>query len=416
MTARERQGWLIVASLFFTLFLVFGSGYDTGGLFFPQLLKYFGWSRAKLSILTGLLALSSGLVGPLIGWMLDRVEARVVMVVGAAVAGAAFLMASQSNSYHPMAAAYLVLGIGIAGATLLPCSMVIANWFGASPRRGLAMGITFAGTSLGGAGMTMVGNYAIAWGSWRTGYIALALPMFVIVIPLVIVMIRTRPPEAARATVLQAADALPGLEVGEALRTRSFWMLTLASFLFACVASGAGLHLITYLMGLGYTATFAASMMSLVYVGTSCGKLVMGLFADRVSARIALAVNFVIAAFGFVLIFGAAHIGILVPFVIVFGFTLGAPLVLLPLLTADSLGLKRFGAIGGVSGLFNTLGAVVGPIATGRIFDLMGSYSMAFQIFFVMNLVGAAATLACLSLESEQARLGRQAQPAAATA
>ncbi len=415
MTVRERQGWFIVASLFVTLFLVFGSGYDTGGLFFPQLLKYFGWSRAKLSILTGALALSSGLVGPLIGWLLDRVEARVVMVAGAAIAGAAFLMASHSNSFNPMLTAYLVLGIGIAGATLLPCSLVIANWFGASSRRGLAMGITFAGTSLGGAGMTMIGNYAIAWGSWRTGYIALALPMLAIVIPLVVIMIRTRPPEAQKATVLQASDALAGLELGEALRSRSFWMLTAASFLFSCVASGAGLHLITYLMGLGCTVTFAASMMSLVYVGTSFGKLVMGLFADRVSARVALAVNFVVAALGMVLIFGAAHVAILIPFVMVFGFTLGAPLVLLPLLTADSLGLKRFGAIGGVSGLFNTLGAVVGPIATGQIFDLTGSYSFAFQIFFVMNVVGAAATLACLTLESEQARIAQQ-QPAAATA
>ncbi len=51
MTQRERQGWFIVASLFVTLFLVFGSGYDTGGLFFPQLLKHFGWSRAYLSTL-----------------------------------------------------------------------------------------------------------------------------------------------------------------------------------------------------------------------------------------------------------------------------------------------------------------------------------------------------------------------------
>src|SRR5712692_1239179 len=152
MTQRERQGWFIVASLFVTLFLVFGSGYDTGGLFFPQLLKHFGWSRTKLSGLTGALAFSAGLSSPLIGWMLDRFEARVVMVGGAALAALAFVLASQANSFAPMLAAYLVLGVGIGGATLLPCSLVIANWFGA--RRGLAMGIAIGGTSLGGAGMT----------------------------------------------------------------------------------------------------------------------------------------------------------------------------------------------------------------------------------------------------------------------
>ena len=77
MTQRERQGWIIVASLFVTLVFVFGSGYNTGGLFFPHLLKHFGWKRAQLSTLQGAaLPLSAGLSAPLIGWLLDRVEAR----------------------------------------------------------------------------------------------------------------------------------------------------------------------------------------------------------------------------------------------------------------------------------------------------------------------------------------------------
>ncbi|HEY6394858.1 MAG TPA: hypothetical protein VIX12_05525, partial [Candidatus Binataceae bacterium] len=67
MTKQERQAWFIAASLFATLFLVFGSGYDTGGVFFPALLHHFGWSRTRLSTLTGALAISAGLSGPLIG-------------------------------------------------------------------------------------------------------------------------------------------------------------------------------------------------------------------------------------------------------------------------------------------------------------------------------------------------------------
>jgi MFS family permease len=413
MTARERQGWIIVASLFATLFLVFGSGYDTSGLFFPELLRYFHWTHTKTSWLTGALALSAGLSAPLVGWSLDRFEARVVMVVGAALAGLAFLLASRVNSFPPMLAAYLVLGVGIGAATLLPCALVIANWFGL--RRGLAMGITFAGTSLGGAGMTMFGNLAIVhFGGWRAGYVALGLPMILIVIPLILLVVRSRPPHAGEAhiSVQAAADALPGLELAEALRTRSFWMIAAAQFMFACVAAGAGLHLINYLMGLGYTETFAASMMSLVYVGTSFGKLVMGTMADRMSARVALTVNFIAAGVGMVLIFGAGHVAFLVPFVAVFGFTLGAPLVLVPLLQVDSLGLKRFGSIGGIAGLFNTTGAVVGPVVTGMIFDWTGSYVTAFEIFVVLCALGAAATSACLPLEHEQARFA--AAPATA--
>ncbi len=342
MTQRERQGWIIVASLFVVLVFVFGSGYNTGGLFFPHLLKYFGWSRTQLSTLQGAaLPLSAGLSAPLIGWLLDRVEARVVMVAGTVLTGVSFLIASRVDSFGPLFGAYVVLGVGIGASTLLPCSLVIANWFGA--RRGLAMGLAFAGTSLGGAAMTMVGNFAIQRGGWRAGYIALAIPMFVIVVPLIIVVVRTRPPQAEGVSVAQASDALPGFELREAFRARSFWMISAAQFFFAAVAAGAGLHLIKYLTELGYTASFAAGMMSLVYVFAAFGKLGMGLFADRVSARIALTFNFLAACVGMILIFGVARTAVLIPFVLIFGLSLGAPLVLIPMLVAESLGHKRFG-------------------------------------------------------------------------
>ncbi|HYA34367.1 MAG TPA: MFS transporter, partial [Candidatus Binataceae bacterium] len=336
------------------------------------------------------------------------------MIGGAVLAGLAFILASRANSFPPMLIAYLILGVGIGGSTLLPAALVIANWFGA--RRGLAMGLTFAGTSLGGAAMTIVASRAISYGGWRTGYVTLAIPMLVVVIPIVMLVIRTRPPgeDGQKVSVSEAADALPGLELSEALRTRSFWMIALAQFTFACAASGMGLHLITYLRGLGYAEAFAAGMMSLAYLFTSMGKFGMGFFADRVSARRALAINFVIAAFAMILIFGAGHAWILFPFVFIFGLTLGAPLVLVPLLTAESLGLKRFGLIGGIAGMFNTLGAAIGPVGAGKIFDATGSYATAFQIFLVLLLIGCASALLCRTLEVEQSALERE--PAVATA
>src|SRR5437016_9749381 len=112
MTSAQRQQWTIAASLFVTLFLVFGAGYNTAGVFFTPLLKHFGWGRAQLSTLQGALAISAGISGPLVGVMLDRFEARIVMVAGAALSGLAFLIASQADSFAVMLTAYLVLGVG----------------------------------------------------------------------------------------------------------------------------------------------------------------------------------------------------------------------------------------------------------------------------------------------------------------
>ena len=103
--------------------------------------------------------------------------------------------------------------------------------------------------------------------------------------------------------------------------------------------------------------------------------------------------------------FGASRPVLLVTFVIIFGLTIGAPLVLLPMLIAESLGMKRFGSIAGMSGVCQTIGAAIGPIGTGRIYDLMGSYGYALDLFVIACILGALATLGCLSLESEQSRL-----------
>ena len=191
MNPRERQAWIIAASLFLTLFLVWGGGVNTGPVFLPPLIKYFGWTRARVSTLGSAGALMAGACGPLVGWLVDRFDARRVMLVGAITVGVGFIAASRSDSYYLLLAANLMVAIGVTAATLIPASLVIASWFG--ERRGLAMGLTFAGTSLGGAAMIVVANKAIAVGGWRAGYVAMALPMLVIVAPLVLLVVRSRP-------------------------------------------------------------------------------------------------------------------------------------------------------------------------------------------------------------------------------
>jgi nitrate/nitrite transporter NarK len=104
----------------------------------------------------------------------------------------------------------------------------------------------------------------------------------------------------------------------------------------------------------------------------------------------------------------------LVPFVLIYGLSVGAPLVLIPMLVADSLGLKRFGSISGIASIFQLIGAFVGPVSAGKIYDLGGSYLPAFEVFVVMCLAGAAVSFLCRSLDSEQARQTPAPVPATA--
>jgi MFS family permease len=404
MTQRERKGWFIVAALFVTLVLVFGGGYDTVPVFVPALLRGFpNWSRAQVSLLPSVLALSAGISVLPVGWLVDRIEARIVIIAGALLAAGAFFLASASHSLATMIGAYLILGVGISAGTVLPASLVLANWF--TERRGLAMGIALSGSTVGGSLMTLVAGHVFQVAGWRTAYIVFGLPMMVVAVPLVAIIVRSRPPGTIPRTVAEGAELLEGFETGEALRTQSFWMIVLANFCFAFSATGSAIHLVAYLEGVGYKTSAAALVMSLIFAFAALGKVLMGLIADRLTARIALVLCFATQAAGLSIVFGAARIGIILAFVPIYGMSIAAPLMLLPLLTAESLGIKRYGLLAGLGGLAQTFGAMIGPIVAGRIFDITTSYTLAFELCIAIMIIGAAVSYSCRSYRSERARM-----------
>jgi len=289
-----------------------------------------------------------------------------------------------------------MLGVGIAAATLLPCSQVLANWFG--ERRGTALGLAMSGTSLGGMLMTLVAADAIGRAGWRAGYVALALPMLLVNVPLVLAVVRTRPETGALA---EAPSSGSGLEITEAVRGRSFWMIASVQFAFAFAVTGGSLHMVPYLIGIGYAPTQAALVLSLTFGLAALGKPVIGAVADRIGGRFALAISMAIAAAGQIMLLGARNIVILAAFTVVYGLASGAPLALVPDLTADSLGLKRFGTLLGLSGVFTTIGAATGPLAAGSLYDAVHNYFAAFVIFAAVLVAGGLAALGCVPLNDD---------------
>jgi MFS family permease len=353
-------------------------------------------------MLPSVLAASAGLGYVIVGWLLDRIAARYVMVVGALIAGLAFIGASRANSFAPMMVAYALLGLGISGATLIPASFVVANWFEA--RRGLAMGIVAAGASAGGMLMTMFAVHTIGRWGWRVTYIGLALPIFLILVPLLVSVVQNRPAESDTHSVSTSGAELEGFETVEALRTRSFWMIMVAQLCFSLSVSGVVVHLVAYLIEVGYSAGSAALIMGSIFGLNAVGKICIGSFADAVGARMALFANFLLEAIALLLALRVRNVAVLVIFVPILGSVLGAPIALVPLLIAESTGLKRFGSVSGLVGIASTFGAILGPIIVGRVFDMTAAYASALILFSAVAFAGALATLGCRTYRVERLR------------
>lgn len=396
--AREYQSRLVIASLFVTLFFVFGSGYNTAGVFFAPMLQHFGWTRTRLSSLQTALALATGVTVPAVGWLLDTLEARFVIFGGTALAGSAFIIISRAHSYGVMLAAYALLGLGISAATLLPCSLVVANWF--KERRGTALGIVMAGTSVGGMVMTLVAQRAIEVAGWRIAFLILALPMLLVAAPLVLATVSTRPQGGKSLGLQEITSTLSGLEIGQALRRRSFWMIAAAQFSYSFATAAATLYTISCLVFDGYEIGRAAEVWSLIFGLATAGKLIAGYAADYLSGRVTLALTLALMAIGQICLLGARSAVMLIGYILLYGVMSGAPLALIPMVIAESLGLKRFGSLAGLTGVFITVGAAAGPVVAGWMLDRGIGYSVTFTLLAGTLALGAIVSLACLPLGS----------------
>ena len=403
-TEGSARHWIVIGVLFVSWFIVWGGGANTGPVFFIPVLKTFGWSRTRLSFGYAVAAFSAGAAGPLIGWLVDRFDVRKVMVAGVATVVCMYLALARTHAYGQFVLINLGLGLGFVACTGIPASKVVANWF--ESRRGMAMGFTLSGASIGGAILTPVMERVITSYGWRTAYVVLAVLIGAITIPMLMVLLRSRPnADAAPARAEHEAAptapiALAGLEIKEALISRSLWLIALAQFITFSLWSGLGQHFVAYLLSIGYTPDFSSQMLGLFYLITTGGTLLSGPVADRITARYTFALTSILSAVSMLLLLGSRELAVLVAYLAVGGMMCGASGVLMPLLILEALGMKRYGALMGISAIFGTLGFAAGPVVTGRIFDLTGSYAGALWMFAVAMVVCTLAVLACRSFEA----------------
>jgi predicted MFS family arabinose efflux permease len=258
----------------------------------------------------------------------------------------------------------------------------------------------------------IVASSIAASGSWRTAVAAIGAAASAVIVPFALPTVRE--PDAPLAGLeTPAIDPAPApgpdLDLLGALRTRTFWVLAFALWSFYLYYLAVTFHLVPFLSDLGFSdARAAASLSGAVGLGV-LSKLGMGLVADRISERTALRANFAVIAVASLLLLGVARPSLLVAFLVAHGFAVAAENVVLPLVVAQSFGVRHLASIYGALMVTLFLGGAPGPWFAGRIFDATGDYRPAFAVFAVLNVLG------WLSLYGVRLEAGR-ARPTGATA
>jgi len=401
--------WVVIAAAAIILIASAAPLYLFSTLIDP-LEEEFGWSRAAIGAGPSIAAVMAGLTMPVAGYLVDRVGARRLLVAGVTLVGVGFLAMSQIQALWQFYISASIIAVGMSLGGLPVCTVAIAHWF--VKRRGRALGIVSAGEGASGI-MVLVTALLIAVFEWRTGLMILGIGQLAICIPLALT-VRNRPdevgllpdgeppalgeasaglpPEAADGTSRGSGMGQPeGLTIGQALRTRSFWLLAFAQVLAWVGSFAIVIHVIAYLdESGGFTEEGAAVIAMGIPFGSLVGRLGFGWLADYLGKRRLLAAAWVLQGLGILIFAGIHSPWQAVIFLIVFTPGWGGAAPLLPALLTEYFGLRAFGGIQGVLMATAMLGAIVGPIFAGAVYDVVDTYRPAFLVLALTAFTAAA--------------------------
>jgi len=402
MIERKRifYGWWIALTAAFLNIVTGGTYIYAFTTFFNPIRQTFGWSAAVTSFAFTLRGLETGLLDPLVGYMVDKFGTRKLMFFGWLVAGLGFISMSQINSLWTFYGSILVITTGFSFGTFIIFNAVIANWF--FKKRSRALTLIYVGFGVSGVLVPLVA-WSISQFGWRDTAIYIGILLCLVGLPLSSVMRHKpeqygylpdgeTPREPTGEASLSSSTEIKGEDSGypnkefsarKALMSLPFWLLSMAYFFQHIATSAVMVHIVPYLESAEVPTEIAATAVTGMTLCSLIGRIGFGTLGDFFPKRFLISVAFSLQALG-VLIFSyidGDKIWLLIPFLITYGIGYAGPIPLRAGLVADYFSIKSFGTIFGWVAMIGMLGGVASPVIAGWIFDSTGSYQIAWWLF-----------------------------------
>ncbi len=399
-------GWVVVVVTFVTMAI--GVNARTAfSLFFPPIISEFGWERGITAGAFSFGFIVSAIVSPLIGGLMDRAGPRAVMEVGVALMGGGLLLAPLTREpWHLYVTIGVMVGAGSVCLGYSGQSLFLPNWF--IRRRGLAMGIAFAGVGIGSVTLLPWVQYVIEQTGWRAACTAMGLMVLIVLAPINLLLhkrpedIGLRPdgdaaPHPSARPVSNIVDPVwAGTDwtLPLALRTARFWWIALGYFCGLYIWYAVQVHQTKFLLDIGFSANVGVWALGVVSLLGIPGQIVLGHASDRIGREAIWAIS----CLGFAICFAA---------LVALKYEPSLWLVYLMVFTQGALGYgltsimgavvleifqgRNYGSIFGSIMLSALAGGAAGPWVTGLLHDLTGTYTFAFSIGIAVSLLSALA-------------------------
>ncbi|MFZ5754161.1 MAG: MFS transporter [Bacillota bacterium] len=384
-------GWWIVLVSFIANFMIFGARHAFGVFVLP-ISEELGWSRGQISSVFTVMMFVHGLGSIPFGRWTDKYSPQLTMSIAALIGFAGYALASAAQYLWQIFLTYgLFFGIGQAGI-YVPSATTVRRWF--DKKVGLAMGLTVAAIGAGGFFLAPFTKVLIEQAGWRYAFLITGLLGLITVVPTSFLVMRSDPAAAGLQPYGYNGEAKNEKENGithyrDVFRQPCYWLISLSFGLAVTGVYTVSTHIVALARHIGFSDATGTMALGLIAVSSFLGRIVMGFYSDYIGCsralRIALSTE-VLA--GVILFFVNTPLELMI-FSVIIGFGYGSFVPLFPALIGEMFGNKDLSFIFGIANSFTGVGAGLGTLAAGVIFDVFHSYFYA----LVMILACFAASL-----------------------
>jgi MFS family permease len=383
-TSRVFYGWWVTLAFAVMVFISTGIRFVVGP-FLKPIVADLDLDRASFSLVVSLSLFLYGVLQPFVGRVVDQVGARLLMVTGTVLLGAALASLSLVTQLWHLYVLYgVVAAVGLASTSHVVATAVVSRWF--SRRRATAL------ASLGGAamaGMSLlvpVAMWLVINVGWRRTYVLLGIAVVVVMVPLALWIVRESP-ESMGLTPdgLPREAGPPGVsvvertDVADAVQNLSFWQLAGGMFTCGFSMSLLSAHGIPMLTDHGYHPMLASWTLGILGASSFVFAMMVGALSDRLGRRPVLAWLYFSRAFVFAALFAIRDWpAALIVVAVLGGVSMSGSLAMSSALAADIFGRYSMGAVFGTMFLVHQAGAASGSWLGGFLFEATGGYGAAF--------------------------------------
>jgi MFS family permease len=411
---QARSAWLTLGGAF-TAFTLSAALMHSYPVYLVAFIAEFGWSRGETSIAYSVSQLVAGVSSPLVGFLVDRLGPRRLLLLGGGLLVAGLFASAFVTALWQIILLYgIVMTVGANCLGLVVFVPMLSRYF--VRRRGMAISIVQSANGIARGISAPLVQLLISLIGWRTTYLAQAGLMALLVLPLAALFRRAEAPPAPPSDggiPIDPPGAVPpavpyfGWTLAEAMRTPHFWLL-FAVYLFTGLGSFfVSLHQLAFAVDIGFDKLYAAEVLGMGAFLAVPGIVVTGTLSDYIGREVSAVLAYGFSIFGVIcalLITSPDQHLLLWLHACFFGLTWGARGPAITAKTADLFPGPQLGTILGVITIGSGIGSAVGAWGAGWIFDVSGSYRLAFMLSIASYLGGV---IAFWALRRPPVRLSR---------